>query len=104
MLEVRFVKKRGFTCMGAHGSKVSLYLSSFFAVGGHLNKKTVLPAWELENSLEISATFFIAQNYENMKFPFGSTFEVFFLVFVHLKRGRGRAAGAVEDHMKCRTR
>ena len=30
--------ERGFTCMGTHVSKVSLYLSFCFAVGEHLEK------------------------------------------------------------------
>ena len=41
-----FYKKRGFTCMGAHFSKVSLYfVVSLLLVG--ISEIAVLPAWKL---------------------------------------------------------
>ena len=41
-----FYEKRGFTCMGAHFSKVSLYFVVSFLLAG-ISEIAVLPAWEL---------------------------------------------------------
>ena len=41
-----FYEKRGFTCMGAHFSKVSLYFVVSLLLAG-ISEIAVLPAWEL---------------------------------------------------------
>ena len=46
ILEVFFMKKRCFTCMGAHFSKVSPYFVVSFLLAG-ISDIAVLPAWEL---------------------------------------------------------
>ena len=46
ILEMFFYEKRGFTCMGAHFSKVSMVFVVSLLLAG-ISEIAVLPAWEL---------------------------------------------------------